>query len=79
MVINQMSNEINTIIVKADNQLDELNKKNKEQVDNLKEGNYALVETIEITQKRNTSMMCWVGFILALSIVIGITVYFQFF
>lgn len=50
-----------------------------QQVDNLREGNYALAETVEITKSRNSNMMCWVGIIVVLSLAIGMTVYFKFF
>lgn len=77
--MNRLAGDINSKIDQGGDTLDNLNKEMGQQVDNLKEGNYALAETVEITKSRNSNMMCWVGIIVALAAVVGVTVYFTFF
>lgn len=77
--MNKLAGDINSKIDEGGDKLDELNKEMGQQVDNLREGNYALAETVEITKSRNSNMMCWVGIIFGLSLAIGLTVYFTFF
>lgn len=77
--LNKLAGDINSKIDEGGDKLDEVNKEMSQQVDNLREGNYALADTVELTKARNSNMMCWVGIILVLSSAIGLTVYFKFF
>lgn len=77
--MNKLAGDINSHIDQGGDKLDELNKEMGQQVEDLKNGNYALAETVEITKARNSNMLCWVGIILALAAVVGVTVYFTFF
>jgi len=73
-----LAGQINTKIYEQDDKLGEVNKKMGKQVEEVKEANKELQQAQDITGKRNKNVCCWLGFILVLSSVLGITIYYAF-
>ena len=76
--VNQLAIDINGKIYEQGDKLDEVNKKMVKQVDEVKDANKELKQAREISAKRNKNMVCWVLFIMALSAILVLSIYYLF-
>ena len=77
-IINGLATDIQGKIYEQDDKLDQLNKKNYENVQQVQKANQELVVARTISSKRNKNMACWVLLIIALAAILGFTGYLLF-